>query len=591
MNERQTGYPSVDKPWVKYYREKPIREFNVEQCTYQLIYELNRNNLDSNAINFMGIAGNSWTYREMFSLADRLSNSFLKEGVKQGDTVLIATISGLEEALCLLALNKIGAVSKWIDITLSEEEIKEAILAHNCKYIVVFSLILPKIESILSDTEVKKVLVVEPKQYFRLLKIFTNSISSIKDFCKIAKAGKKEPLPAIPKDEKYQAFMEFVQSGSSDPVKGVEYDKDSPVLLIQSSGTTGKAKTIVHSNFTINCSLRKFYRLDMPLYAGNVMLKVAPAWVGYGLINTLALGLAYGMEVLQTPMLKDDMLITYNQKYDMVFGVPVIYRYLDSHFDEVKTMTRPTALISGGDKIEKTEINRFESDFASKGCTSPILNGAGSNEILGAGFCNPLLANKPGTVGIPMCHDIVSIFDPDTLEEKKYNEEGEVCINSETAMLYYENNAEETERVKRKHPDNSIWIHTGDIGKMDEDGYLYLVGRLSRVITVGAFKISASQIEEVAYNFEAIKEAVAVAVPDDELSEVPMLYFVINENYKGSIDEATEELKTIYQAQLKGRAVPKYYQCIEKIPYTANNKQDFRKLEQMGKEYVSSLTN
>ena len=283
------------------------------------------------------------------------------------------------------------------------------------------------------------------------------------------------------------------------------------------------------------------------------------------------------------------MVITSTQKSDVVFGVPLILRYLDSHFDLVKDMSRPQVILSGGDKIDKTEIIKFQNDFATKGCKAPIANGAGNNEVLGAAYITPMKDNRPGTVGIPMYGDVTSVFDPDTLEEKSYNEEGEICIKSEAAMLHYEGNEIDTQKVKRVHPDGSVWVHTGDLGKIDEDGFIYLIGRLSRVIIVGGFKIAASQIEEIAQNNPAIKEAVAVAVPDEEFEHVPMLYVVLNDEYKSSTNLILEELKEQYSIQLKDRATPRYFKALDKIPYTSNNKQDFRKLEQDGKEYVENL--
>ena len=100
QTDGQTGYPSVDRPWTKYYKNKPLREFDVEQCTYQLLYELNKENLDKVALNFMGIRGNSWSYKEMFDLSEKLSDAFIRCGVKAGETVVIATVSGFEEPLC-----------------------------------------------------------------------------------------------------------------------------------------------------------------------------------------------------------------------------------------------------------------------------------------------------------------------------------------------------------------------------------------------------------------------------------------------------------------------------------------------------------
>lgn len=325
----------------------------------------------------------------------------------------------------------------------------------------------------------------------------------------------------------------------------------------------------------------------MPLYVGSVLLKIAPAWVGYGLINSLAMGMAYGMEILTTPALDANLLCVMNGKYDVTFAVPYHYRYLAEHFAEINDMSRPMALISGGDKIAKSEIEKFQKLFSDKGCTAPILNGAGSNEILGAGCVNPLAANRPGSIGIPMWEDIVSIFDPDTLEEMSLGESGEICYQTESAFLYYDNNESQTDEVKRIHPDGSVWIHTKDLGHMDEDGYIYIEGRLTRVITVAGFKISASMIEDVIQECDYVKECVAVAVPDQEDGEVPMLYIVLHNDYEEN--SVREKIEEICKSKIKGRAIPKYIQYIREIPYTSNNKQDFRKLEQMAKEYVGNI--
>ena len=585
-----TKYPSIEQPWKKFYRDKPLREFDVNQTFNDLLENANCKNLNYNAINFMGIEGNSWTYNELFMLRDQLKDAFEKDGLKKDDTVLIATVSGLEEPLCLMALDKIGAVSKWVDITFSSKELEEAINQDNCKFVVVFAPVLPELNKIIDNTDVKRVLVVEPNQYFRLFKIVRHSISGIKEIFSLAKQGKKNPLPVMPNDSRYMNFMDYVKSGNSkSSAFSVTYDKDRPVLKIQSSGTTGKPKIIVHTDYTINNSINKFTYTDLPLYPREVMLKTAPAWVGYGLINTLGVGLAYGMEVMMTPMLGDDILFKYNQKYDTVFGVPLHYRYLSSHIEEIKNMSRPKALASGGDKIDKNEIITFEKMFSELGCQSPIINGAGSNEILGAGYVNPVNANKPGSVGIPMYGDVVSIFDPDTLEEKEFNEQGEICIRSEASFLYYDNDIDKTNAVKKVHPDGTVWIHTNDLGYMDEQGYIFLLGRLSRVITVGAFKIAASQIEEVVQNHIAIQETVAVAVPDENYGEVPMLYLVLKDKFRTEENAVLEQIKSLCCEHLKDRAVPQYFQIIDAIPYTSNNKQDFRKLENMAKEYVSEL--
>lgn len=581
-----TGYPSVDRPWTKYYRDTPIRKFNAEQKFYSLLESVNKDNLNSLAVNFMGFEGNVWTYKELFSLTNQLADSFLRAGIKENNTVLVATVSGMDETLSLLALNKIGAVSKWIDITASSSELEAAINEDNCRIVIAFPVIIPELEKCIANTKVERVIYSAPDQFIRPAKILSKSISDFKALMELKKSG--APLPAMPDDPKYITFRKFLSLGNAkSQIKIPAYDKECPVLKIQSSGTTGKPKSIVHTDYSINASIKKFEYIDFPLYPQKVILKTAPSWVAYGLINTLAMGLAYGMTVMMTPMIGEDTLLACNNKYDIVFGVPLHYRFLSANLSEFDDMSRPVALISGGDKISAQEIEQFQNEFAAKGCKAPILNGAGNNEIMGAGSVNFIKKNKPGTIGIPLCSDVVSIFDVDTGDELKYGELGEICYLSESSFTEYANNPEKTAEVKRTHSDGKVWIHSNDLGSIDEDGFITIEGRLTRIITVAAFKISANQIEEVVLKHPSVKECVAVAVPDEENGEVPMVHIVLKDGKVQKQAEIETEIREICSLSLKTKANPKYYHFMDAIPYTSNNKQDFRKLEEMGKELIA----
>ena len=584
MTKQITGYPSIDKPWIKFYREKPIREFDVNQKFYRLIENANKGNPNVDALEFMGFSGNTWTYREFFFLVDQMADAFIKAGVTVGDVVLVATVSGLDEALCLLALNKIGAVSKWIDVTYSSGELKKAIEEHSCSVVVAFAVVIPELMKCIDDTCVKTVIYSSPEQFFKPLKIMKSSFSEFKQLLQLKK--KADPLPPMPSDSRFVKFSTFLKSGDRNPkLNEIPYDKNAPALIITSSGTTGAPKSIVHTDYSINHSIRKQSYLDF-LCPGKVLFKIAPSWVGYGLINTLAVGLAYGMTVLLEPRMRDDIILKYHKKFDVVYGVPLHYRYMADHISEIDDLSRPVALISGGDKITAQEIDMIQKVFATKKGKAQILNGAGNNEILGAGTVNLLGANKHGTIGLPMYGDIVSIFDPDTCEELKYGQVGEICYNTESAFIEYANDPQKTEKVRRKHKDGKIWIHSGDLGSIDEDGFVTIEGRLTRIITVNAFKISASHIEEVIESHPSVKECVVVAVPDKALSEVPMAHIVLkNENKEQTLIQ--EEIKQLCSKHLKEFAVPKYYHFMDAIPYTTNNKQDYRKLEQIGREIIS----
>ena len=485
----------------------------------------------------------------------------------------------------LLALNQIGAISKWIDITAPEEDIKEAILSDNCRIICCFAVVIPKIEGILNNCNLEKIIYVEPKQFIRK-KCFLAGGKALIELEGIKKQSLKNDLPSMPKREPYISFIDFIKTGSKDFYECVKYQRNEPALKIQSSGTTGKPKVIVHTDYSINSSIAKNAGIDLPLYEKKVLLKIAPSWVGYGLINSFAMPLAFGMEVLTTPSFEADLLIKMNGKYDITLAVPFLYRYLAEHIDEIDSMERPLALVSGGDKITKNEIESIQKIIQKKGCTAPILNGAGCNEIVGSGVVNPVLANRPGSVGIPLWNDIASVFDPETGKELDIGEKGEICYQTSSAFLEYDRNPVQTSDIKVMHSDGKVWIHTKDLGYQDEDGFLYIEGRMTRVITVGGFKISANSIEDALDDCEYIKECVAVAAPDKEFAEVPMLFVVLADGI--SETEVDSKLKCLCEERIKGRALPKYYNYIEKIPYTSNNKQDYRALEKIASEYVSN---
>lgn len=568
-SNNKTGYPSIDKPWVKYYRENPIRKFDINQKLYTMIWSENQDNLSKKAINYFGIKGNNFSYKELFNMSHRLASAYIKAGVKQGDTVLIATVSGPEEALNLLALNQIGAVSKWVDITIDEENLCEAIIEDQCRIMVCFAAVIPKVQKIIQGTCCEQILYVEPKQFIRKSALL-HGAQAINDIRKLVLTNAKDPLPAIPNEEKYIDFIKFLKNGDKGYLECAAYDKEAPVLKIQSSGTTGKPKTIVHTDYSINHSIAKNAGIDLPLYRGNVLFKIAPSWVGYGLITSMALPLAFGMTVLTLPSFDSDLLVRMNNKYDMVLGVPFLYRYLADHIYEIKDMLRPQALVSGGDKISKSEIESFQSIYETKGCSAPILNGAGCNEICGPGCVNPLMANRPGSVGVPEYGDTIGIFDTDTLEELPFGKKGEICYQTLSSFAYYNSNPEKTKEVKIVHPNGNVWIHTKDIGYIDEDGYLYIEGRLTRVITVGGFKISANTIEEALECCECIKECIAISVPDKEWGEVPMLFAVLADGV--SETEGDTIIREECRKKIKGRAIPKYYRYVKELPYTSGNK-------------------
>ena len=588
-----------EQPQSKYYRTKPVRHFDLNQTLYATVFEQNKNNMDADAIGFLG---KNITFRELKKNVDCLADAYIKLGVKEGNTVGICTINMPIVQENLLALSKIGVISKWIDLRIKSKDLVKNINESQCHVLVVFEGIIDSIMEVIDETEVCKIIVASPKDY---LNPVVRILAKVKD----KKDGKRIN---IPKDKRIMLYKHFLKSGDSNSqIKPVSLKKDAPAIIVQSSGSTGKAKSIIHTEYNFNSSMQKEAYTDLQFEVGKSMYVAIPPFIIYGLNNSIYAALAFGMKAEMTPFVSETTIFDDLGKYDFACAAPLHYRYLYNRICElkekmseiqentivqdgelkklilrlnqtVKKMSRVKAFVCGGDKITAQEILSMEHIFG-----IPIINGYGNNELTGAAIISPVYANKPDSVGIPMKGVTIRSFEPDTCIQLENSEEGEICICSDSVFIGYLNDEVETKRIKQIHDDGLEWIHTGDLGYVDEDGYVYITGRAKRLIKREAFKIAPETIENVILEMEVVKDCVVVGVPDveHEGSCVPMAYV---ELLVGFSDE-TVDIKTMIEQKCKkdlpDYEIPKYIEIIDKIPYK-NTKHDFKQLEAMGEKYV-----
>lgn len=584
MEEKKlTGYPSIDMPQLKYYRSKPLREFDVNQTVYKLIKNSNTYNLDYDAIGYLG---ERISYKKLFDDVDSIAKSFVSLGVKAGDVVPILTTNTPEVAKVYLALNKIGAVTKWVDLRCSEEELIHYFNVHDCKICVCFDKIIKNVENIISKTNISTVIVNKPADSFPIPKrIGYDIITTL-----------KEPESTVPKDKRFITFSEFMKLGKNTNLSIIEssYDKEKPTLIVQSSGTTGMSKSIIHTDYSVNNSFKEWSYTDLPLHPGNSLLVTVPPFVAYGLIGSYFLSLSHGMRAELCPVIDATTVYDNLGKFDISFAAPLHYRYMkekletENNEEKIKALQSVKTFVTGGDKISESELIEIENLLKQYNCYVPLLNGYGNNEGLGAECVNPFMHNKFGSIGIPLPHNKFIAVDLNTGKELKYGEVGEICVNTETSFVEYTNNPEATSEIKKVHEDGKTWLHSGDLGYIDEDGYIFLKGRIRRVIIKAAFKISPDTIEKVICSHPAVKDCVTVGVNDPKDVSVPMSFIELKDEYKGKEQQIKEEIKERCIKGLKNYEIPSYFEIIDSIPYTQNNKQDFRKLEQLGNDLIDN---
>lgn len=584
--------------YSKYYRNKPIKEFDVNQTMYSMIESESKDSLDLNATGFLG---NSMTYKELFDVSDKLASAFLNSGVSLNDNVAILTISMPIVQEALLALSKIGATMSWIDLRSKPKDLIKYVNNSNSKAIIVFEDMLPLVKEIIDETDVKKVIVVSPKDY---LSPVVKVLATLKDM----KENKKVILPD---DPRFIKFSDFIKTGSNDLVIPAKFEKDKPSLIVQSSGSTGKPKQIVHTEYNFNSEMQKMAYLDLPLYKGSIMHISVPPFIIYGLGNSIYASMAFTMKGEMNPHVDENTVYNDLGKFDVSFAAPLHYRYIYEKLthlkEDIETLEKDDSyearkelkhkmkelervlnginhakvFVSGGDKIGADELKTMEHEF-----DKTIVNGYGNNECLGAAIVSPMYANKPGSIGIPMKGVDARVVNPDTYEEVAQGEIGELLISTDNLFVKYLNNEEETNKIKVTL-DGKTWVKTGDLCVVDGDGYIIPKGRNRRLIKKEAFKISPDTIEEVIKSISFVKDCVVVGVDDEKSLSVPMAFVVLND-LTVNFEDAKAIIQSKCEEELPDYEVPSYYEEIEKIPYTPNDKQDFRYLENLGNEIVKN---
>lgn len=579
----QVGYPSIDKPQYKYYRDVPVKDVKLDQSLYDAVF--NQDDMDHEVIGYLGA---NLTLKDLKDKTDKCAAAFVKSGVKPGDNVLIGLSNCPEVIISVLALVKIGAVAKPIDLRTSPEIIKHYAEMSKCNKMIASKLIVPLIGHVIDETNIDKVLVVNPD----------DSLNE-QEKINLIKSGSINPQLLvqlnsinIPEDDRFDTFTNFINSVSKeeiDNVKKVEFDPNRPSISIQSSGTTGKPKSILHPDKSVVQLSHSIAYSDLPFGKGTTALVALPPWIAYGIGDACLMPIILGGKIELCPGFDPDSVYNYIGKFSVCFAAPFHYRYLREHISELskeklEMLYSVDCMISGGDKVTEDENKDWEDTFK-----TPVVNGYGDNEGFGALSVNPCKANKYGTVGIPKYGETIVAYDSENDVELMYGEEGELIADIDTLFIGYENNPEETKRIKRVHSDGIEYLHTYDKGYIDSDGFVHYTGRISRVIRRLGWKISALNIEDKLSKSDLVKECIAVEVKDDVEEFVPMAFIVLNTETDNE-EEIRNELLEFSKKSLKEYEIPKYFRFVKELPYTQNNKYDFRTLERIGNEFVYELS-
>ncbi|MCF0138422.1 MAG: acyl--CoA ligase [Oscillospiraceae bacterium] len=567
------------KPWLKHYDPEVLSREMPELSVVDYLLQRNEKRMHIPALNYFD---RIFDHTEVYENTCRAANAYASIGVKRGDIVVCCAPTTPETVYTFYGLSMLGAVSNMIDPRYSAEGMREHILETDSRYVMVIDVAYEKMLEAVKGTRVEKVIVVSPAE----------SLPKLKRFAYCLKNPMKKNMP-----EGFVGWGEFIEKGGSFETEYLHDQHGDCCVIVHTGGTTGRAKSTMLSHDNINAVSFQYTKSLMRLSreeGKDKFLNIMPPFVAYGLGYGVHIPLASGICSVLIPQFKPEefaKLVLHHRPQD-VAGTPAHFLTLmkDPRMKNADLSCFKNAC-AGGDGISLQNEELVSEFLMSRGCEYPLTKGYGMTELAAVSTACMLQLNRHGSVGIPHADFLIAAFDPDTGEELEIGQVGEICINGPTMMMGYYNNQAETEHIMRTHADGRKWIHTGDLGYMDEDGFLYIQGRIKRVIIrVDGFKVYPHGIEDVICSCPEVHTATVVGTPaaGEVQGQVPHAFFTLRAGCAKSEEEVIGELKELCRRKLAEYAQPVYFTCIPEMPMTSIGKIDYKQLEGISPEHTGN---
>lgn len=579
-DKKITGYASIDKPWQKYYSKEAITASIPELTAYQYMVSQNEDNLSTKAIMYYG---KKISYKNYIDMIDETARRLYNLGITEGEVVTVMSVANPELEVLFYALNKLGAVINLIDVRSDYKQIKKYLMEVKSSEVVVMDNFLPEFDKCMEDEDIDNIVenVITLSPYNSVLFPF-NVLAEKKSRKEDSNLYSK--IDEIKKKNKYMTWNDLISVHKYRYPRYPRYKKNMVAALVHTGGTTGVPKTVKLSNENFNAMAIQYKSLNANYNKGDTFLNGIVPFVAYGIVVTIHMPMCLGMTNIIAPILSPkeftEFMIKYKPNHTITVPTYVEHFVHDRKADSMNWKCLKNLGIGGDYFPEQSEIyvNEF---LKNHGSSSIAEKGYGMTENSStAGVCL-VGVNKTNSLGIPLPLNTYGIFERGTDKELKYGEEGEICITGPTEMLGYLDNEEEEGKVIKIHSDGKKWIHSEDVGIIDEDGFLFFKGRYKRLIPHGGFKLYPSYIEGVIMKHPDIDNCCVISIPDKVYGASPEAHVVIKKDSMSELKKLKEELIKLCQDKLPSYSQPEDFIFEEDLPLTSVGKVDYKKVEKM----------
>ena len=553
------------RPWLRYYDKLPHSLSYPEVTLYQAVAATAARVPGDIAWDFLDTTS---TYRGFLEAIDRCADALASLGLAAGERILISMPTSPQGVIAFYAANKLGAVPALIHPLSTAPEIEYYLDASRARI------------ALTLDAFYERFAAVRPKLPLQTLILarIPDYLSPLKKFGFWLTKGRK--IARVPADARVRWWAELMAADHPAAPAGGAGTND-PAAILFSGGTTGLPKGVVLSN-------RNFIAEGMQAAAwgglaqGHSILAILPIFHGFGLgVCVNAAFMAGGRSIL-VPMFSPEVVakLLRTKRPNLMVGVPTLYDALARDASLARAdLSCLRATFSGADTLPRPVKERFEKLVAERGGRVKLLEGYGLTEAVTAVMATPLDEYREGSIGIPFPDMLAKICRIGSEEALAPGEEGEICIAGPAVMLGYLDDPEATRETLRVHTDGRTWLHTGDLGKMDADGFFYFTVRLKRMIKSSGFNVYPAQVEAVLYQHPLVADACVAGVPDPSQVERVQAFVVLKDPAQANADTERALIEHC-RAQLIKWSCPRAIEFCTELPKTRVGKIDYKVLVQ-----------
>ena len=570
---------SASAPWLKYYGEVPHHLTYPQKTIYQMVRDAAIRDARLPAYEFMG---KKTTYTEFMQRIEAAAKGLYRMGIRKGDRVTICMANTPQALDCFYALNRIGAIPNMIHPLSAAQEIAFYLNVSHSKAILTLDQFYYKVAEIQSQLHEPVTILIA-----RVADELPAPLNLLYPMTKSARAIQKLPKGG------YTLWHKMVSAGRGQVLPADDGKFDECGAILYSGGTTGTTKGIMLSNLNFNALALQTIAASgftMDEISDMKMLSVMPVFHGFGLGIGIHTPLVAGGTCILVPQFNVNTYaeILLKQKPNLIPGVPTLFEaLLRTDKLEGADLSFLKGIFSGGDSLSPELKRKVDAFLKAHGCAEQIREGYGTTECVTASCLTPKDYARAGSIGVPFPDTFYKIVQPGALTEVEPNIEGEICISGPSVMMGYMDNPEETASTLRRHYDGRIWLHTGDLGHMDQDGFVYFRQRMKRMIITSGYNVYPSQLENIIDGHEKVLLSCVIGVKDPYRVQKVKAYVVPMPGVEPT-EELKQELLEYCSKRIAKYAMPREIEFRTELPKTLVGKVAYRVLEEEANAAVSN---